>query len=193
MFKWLSRLVRLTDEGVETGGTAAADASGDEDLRRAIHRTIRDVTADFDAFKYNTALAKLMALTNEVSAAVRERGARGGEPQHALEAISIMLSPLAPHVSEEIWHRLGHDDFVAAQRWPEFDAALLVEQTLQVPVQVDGRVRDTITVPAGAAQDDVVERARASDNVRRHLSERAIAKVIWVPDRLLNIVTRPAA
>jgi leucyl-tRNA synthetase len=193
MFKWLSRLVRLTDEHVEAGGPAASDPSGDEDLRRATHRTVRDVTSDFDAFKYNTALAKLMALTNEVSAAVRERGARGGDPQHALEVIAIMLSPLAPHAGEEVWHRLGHDDFVAEQRWPEYDATLLVAHTVEVPVQVDGRVRDTITVPAGAAQDDVVEVARASDNVRRHLSERVIAKVIWVPDRLLNLVTRPAA
>ena len=193
MFKWLSRLVRLTDEHVDAGGAAAADPAGDEDLRRATNRTIRDVTADFDAFKYNTALAKLMALTNEVSAAVRERGVRGGDPQHALEVIAIMLSPIAPHVSEEVWHRLGHERFVAAQRWPEFDATLLVERTLEVPVQVDGKVRDTVTVPAGAAQDDVVELARASDNVRRHLSERTIVKVIWVPDRLLNLVTRPAA
>jgi leucyl-tRNA synthetase len=196
MFKFLSRLARLTDEHVEAGGAAPAGGSGpasaDEDLVRATHRTIRDVTADFDDFKYNTALAKLMALTNEVSAAVRERGARGGDPQHALEVIAIMLSPIAPHIAEELWHRLGHADFVAAQRWPEFDAALLVEQTRQVPVQVDGKVRDTISVAVGAAEADVVEQARGSDNVGRHLAGREVVKVIWVPDRLLNLVTRPA-
>jgi leucyl-tRNA synthetase len=192
MFKFLSRLVRLTDEHVESGGAAAADVAGDEALRRAAHRTIRDVTDDYEAFKYNTALAKLMSLTNEVSAAVRERGARGGDPQHALEVIAIMLSPIAPHVAEEIWQRLGHDDFVAEQRWPEFDADLLVERTVEVPVQVDGRVRDTVTVAVGAAEDAVVGVARRSENVQRHLTDRAIVKVIWVPDRLLNLVTRPA-
>jgi leucyl-tRNA synthetase len=193
MFKWLSRLARLTDEHVAAGSDAGPAGSGsDEQLRRATHRTIRDVSADFEVFKYNTALAKLMTLTNEVSAAFRERGVRGGDVQHALEVIQIMLSPIAPHIAEELWHRLGHDDFVAAQRWPEFDATLLVEQTVQIPVQVDGRVRDTITVSLGLDSDDVVAIAAQSDNVDRHLSGREVVKVIWVPDRLLNLVTRPA-
>src|SRR5690606_35224668 len=90
-YKWLSRLARLTDEHVAAGGAG----EGDEQLRRAVHRTIRDVTDDYEAFKYNTALAKLMTLTNEVSAAFRERGVRGGDVQHALEVIQIMLSPIA--------------------------------------------------------------------------------------------------
>jgi leucyl-tRNA synthetase len=189
MFKWLSRLARLTDEHVGAGGT---DTGGDDELRRVTHRTIRDVTADFEAFKYNTALAKLMTLTNEVSAAFRERGARGGDVQHALEVLQVMLSPIAPHIAEELWHRLGHSDFVAEQRWPEFDAALLIDTTLRIPVQVDGRVRDTITVAVGSSQDDVVAVAQRADNVARHLADRALVKVIWVPDRLLNLVTRPA-
>jgi leucyl-tRNA synthetase len=188
MFKWLSRLARLTDEHIAAGGV---DSGGDEGLRRVTHRTIRDVTADFEAFKYNTALAKLMTLTNEISAAFREREVRGGDVQHALEVIQIMLSPVAPHIAEELWHRLGHSDFVAEQRWPEFDATLLIESTLQIPVQVDGRVRDTITVTAGKGQDDVVAVARRADNVARHLSGRELVKVVWVPDRLLNLVTRP--
>jgi leucyl-tRNA synthetase len=193
MFKWLSRLARLTDEHIAADPSgSAADPSAAEDLRRATHRTIRDVTADYEAFKYNTALAKLMTLTNEVSAALRERGVRGGEVQHALEVIQIMLSPIAPHIAEELWHRLGHSDFVAVQRWPEFDAALLIEKTLQIPVQVDGRVRDTVTMSAGSSQDDVVAVARQAGNVARHLSGRTLVKVIWVPDRLLNLVTRPA-
>jgi leucyl-tRNA synthetase len=193
MFKWLSRLARLTDEHIAADPSgSAADPSAAEDLRRATHRTIRDVTADYEAFKYNTALAKLMTLTNEVSAALRERGVRGGDVQHALEVIQIMLSPIAPHIAEELWHRLGHGDFVAVQRWPEFDATLLIEKTLQIPVQVDGRVRDTVTMAAGSSQDDVVAVARQAANVARHLSGRTLVKVIWVPDRLLNLVTRPA-
>jgi leucyl-tRNA synthetase len=196
MFKWLSRLVRLTDEHIAGGPTAeepaAVEAGAVEDLRRATHRTIRDVTDDYEAFKYNTALAKLMSLTNAVSTAFREHGVRGGEVHHALEVIQIMLSPIAPHVAEELWHRLGHDDFVAEQHWPQFDAALLVEHTVEIPIQVDGRVRDTVTVAAGLGSDDVVAVAKQSDNVGRHLSGRVVTKVIWVPDRLLNLVTRPA-
>ncbi|HSK89757.1 MAG TPA: leucine--tRNA ligase [Euzebyales bacterium] len=189
MFKFLSRLARLTDEHIAAGGV---DGGADEDLRRATHRAIRDVTADFDAFKYNTALAKLMTLTNEVSTAFRERGTRGGDVQHALEVVQVMLSPIAPHIAEELWHRLGHEDFVAQQRWPEFDAALLVEQTVQIPVQVDGKVRDTVTVAAGSDRDDAVATAQRSANVARHLADREVVKVVWVPDRLVNLVTRPA-
>ncbi|CAN5917653.1 leucine--tRNA ligase [soil metagenome] len=195
MFKFLSRLSRLTDAHVESSGgegASEADPAGDVDLRRATHRAIRDVTVDYDTFKYNTGIAKLMTLTNEVSAAVRERDVRGGDPQHALEVIAIMLSPIAPHVAEELWHRLGHTDFVAVQRWPEFDPTLLVEQTVEVPVQVDGRVRDTVSIAVGATQDDAVALAQASDNVARHMEGRQVVKVIWVPDRLLNLVTRPA-
>jgi leucyl-tRNA synthetase len=193
MFKWLSRLARLSDEHLAAEVTAAPGADGAVDeLRRATHRTIRDVSEDYEAFKYNTALAKLMTLTNEVSTAFRERGVRGGDVQHALEVIQIMLSPIAPHLAEELWHRLGHDDFVAEQRWPEFDATLLVEETVQVPVQVDGKVRDTITIAAAAGQDAAVAAAEQAANVARHLAGRTVAKVIWVPGRLLNLVTRPA-
>ena len=196
MFKWLSRLVRLTDEHIAADATVEEPGGGEarakEELRRVTHRTIRDVTEDFEAFKYNTALAKLMSLTNEVSTAFRERGVRGSDVHHALEVIQIMLSPIAPHVAEELWHRLGHDDFVAQQRWPEFDATLLVENTVEVPVQVDGRLRATITVDVGLSQEGVVALAQRSDNVGRHLSGRTVAKVIWVPDRLLNLVTQPA-
>jgi leucyl-tRNA synthetase len=133
-----------------------------------------------------------MTLTNEVSTAFRERGVRGGDVQHALEVIQIMLSPIAPHIAEELWHRLGHNDFVAQQRWPEYDATLLVERTAQIPVQVDGKVRDTITIAAAAGQDAAVAAAEQAANVARHLAGRTVAKVIWVPGRLLNLVTRPA-
>ncbi|HSK96290.1 MAG TPA: leucine--tRNA ligase, partial [Euzebyales bacterium] len=192
MFKWLSRLARLTDEHLAADPGTADAAEAAEELRRATHRTIRDVTADFEVFKYNTALAKLMTLTNEVSTAFRERGVRGGDVHHALEVLQIMLSPIAPHIAEELWHRLGHDDFVAQQRWPEFDATLLVERTVQIPVQVDGRVRDTVTIAVESSEADAVAAAERSANVARHLEGRTVAKVIWVPGRLLNLVTRPA-
>ena len=187
MFKFLSRLARLVDEHV----AADADGAADADLDRARHRTVAGVTADFPDFKYNTAIAKLMTLTNETSHAFRERGVRGASVQAALEAIAIMLSPIAPHIAEELWSRLGHEPFAASAAWPTFDPAMLIEDELKIPVQVDGKVRDTIVMPKGADQADVEEAARASANVGRNLDGRAVVKVIWVPDRLLNFVTRP--
>jgi leucyl-tRNA synthetase len=147
---------------------------------------------DFGAFKYHTAIAKLMTLANETSTAFREQGVRGRAVQDALEAIQVMLSPIAPHVAEELWHRLGHDDFVAAASWPSYDPALLVEQTRRIPIQVDGKLRDTMILAAGSSQDEAAAAARQLDNVERYLQGRSIVKVVWVPDRLVNFVTRPA-
>ena len=188
MHKWLGRFLRLVDEHVAGRG---ADAAGEDDeLRRATHRAIAGVTEDFEAFKYNTALAKLMTLTNEAGAAVRERGAGGRVLDDALAAVAVMLSPIAPHVAEEAWARLGRDGFVAEAGWPAHDPALLVEETVEVPVQVDGKVRGTMTVAVDADEDAATSAARDLDNVARHLDGRQVVKTIWVPGRMLNFVTR---
>jgi leucyl-tRNA synthetase len=188
MYKWLSRLVRLAQRATESGAGDDAQAA---QLRRETHRTIAAVTDDYEAFKYNTAIAKMMALTNAVSAQV-QAGVRGAAVREAMEAIAVMLSPIAPHVCEEIWHVLGHDGFVSAATWPVFDPAQLVEDVKRIPVQVDGKVRATLVLPTGVAQADAEAAARADANVARHVEGREVVKVVWVPDRMLNLVTRPA-
>jgi leucyl-tRNA synthetase len=194
MFKWLSRLARLVDEHTQTAsnGSMPATDEGAPQLRRALHRTIASVTEDYDSYKYNTALAKLMTLTNEVSAAFREHNVRGAPVQEALEAIQVMLAPIAPHVAEELWARLGGAYSVHQQSWPTYEEALLVEHTKRIPVQVNGKVRETITLPTGAEQQAAETVARGEANVARHLEGGEVVKVIWVPDRLLNFVTRPS-
>ena len=192
MFKFLSRLARLVDEHV-AAPEPRTEGGRDAALDRATHRAIAAVTDDFQNYKYNTAIAKLMTLTNETSQAFRERGVRGASIQFALESVQIMLSPIAPHLTEELWSRLGHEPFVASAAWPSFDEAMLVEDELKIPVQVDGKVRDTIVIAKGADQGAVEDLAKSSDNVARNLAGRAVVKVVWVPDRLMNFVTRPAA
>jgi leucyl-tRNA synthetase len=185
MFKWLARLCRLADKVA-----AGADDEGNEtELRRAQHKTIAAVTDDYDRFKYNTVLAKLMSLTNAVSARVQD-GSTGPAVRDSLTTIAMLMSPIAPHVAEELWHRLGNEGFVAAGTWPEADPALLVEDTKKIPVQVDGKVRETMLLAVGASKDDAEAAGRALDNVARHLDGRETVKVVWVPDRLLNFVTR---
>jgi leucyl-tRNA synthetase len=188
VFRWLGRLCRLVDEHAASGG-ADAEAAGDtEAVERAAHRAIAGVTDDFEQFKYNTAIAKLMELSNEVGAAQRA-GARGPAVQHALEAAAVMLSPIAPFVAEELWQRLGREPSVAFAQWPIFDPAKLATDTITVPVQVDGKVRGEVEVAAEAGEDEVVAAARAVDNVARHLEGRQVEKTVWVPGRLLNLVT----
>jgi leucyl-tRNA synthetase len=186
MFKWLNRLTRIVDEHV----TARSD-SGSDELRRATHRTIAAVGDDYEKYKYNTALAKLMALTNSISAVTND-GDHGPAVTEALESLLIMLSPIAPHIAEELWHRLGHTDFVVMTPWPEHDEALLVEDTKRIVVQINGKLRDTVDMAAGVSQNDAEGTARGLDNVARHLDGMQVVKVIWVPDRLLNFVVRPA-
>ncbi len=186
MFKWLNRLTRIVDEHV-----AARSDDGSEELRRATHRTIAAVGDDYEKYKYNTALAKLMALTNSISA-VTNKGDHGPAVTEALEALLVMLSPIAPHLAEELWHRLGHTDFVVVAPWPQHDEALLVEDTKRIVVQINGKLRDTVDMAAGTAQDEAEAAARDLDNVARHLHDMQVVKVIWVPDRLLNFVVRPA-
>ncbi|MGH3441890.1 MAG: class I tRNA ligase family protein, partial [Nitriliruptorales bacterium] len=188
--RWLSRLWRTTLEHAN----GQADA-GDDDavlaLRRSTHRTIADVTADYDAFKYNTAIAKLMALSNDVGDAVRT-GVAGAPVREALEAIVQMLAPAAPFVTEELWSRLGHEESVHFSRWPEADETLLAVDQVNVVVQVDGRLRDRMTLPQGVEAAMLRERAAALDNVARHLENREVVRVVVVADRLVNFVTREA-
>jgi len=186
MFKWLTRLCRMVDELV---GSPNGTPPGGE-LARLTARTIAGVTEDFEAHKYNTAIAKLMTLANGITAELRD-GAHGGDIRAAVEAMLIMLSPVAPHVTEELWHRLGNGHSVHRASWPGYDPALLVEETRRIVLQVDGKLRDTVEVPAGAGEDEVTSAARALDGVARHLEGRLVVKVVWVPDRLLNFVTRP--
>jgi len=108
----------------------------------------------------------------------------------ALESLLVMLSPIAPFITDELWHRLGHTDFVHDQRWPDFDESLLVADIVQIPVQVNGKVRGTIEVSAGATQADADSAARAEANVARYVDDGEVVKTIWVPDRLLNYVVR---
>jgi leucyl-tRNA synthetase len=193
MHKWLSRLTRLVDTHIAQAGGETPVGESAAALSRAQHLAVKGITEDFAAFKYNTAIAKLMTLTNEVSTAVRERDVRGTVVAEALSALQIMLSPIAPFLAEELWQRLGHDHSVHAQSWPAFDPALLVEPTKTIPVQVDGKVRETTSLPAGADREAAEVAGRALANVARHLADREVVKVVWVPDRLLNFVTRPRA
>ena len=184
MFKWLNRLTRLVDEHVAVGET-----KGGDDLRPPTHKTIASVTEDYEKYKYNTALAKLMALTNTITASTGA-GNHGPAVGEALEALLIMLSPIAPHIAEELWHRLGNEDFVVVTEWPEYDEELLVEETKRIAIQINGKLRDTIDVTTGTSQEETEAAARESANVARHLEGKDVAKIVFVPDRLLNFVVR---
>jgi leucyl-tRNA synthetase len=195
MHRWLSRLWRLAladvtvDEGADAGtpGTgSAADALG---LRRATHLAIDGCTSDYAAHKYNTVIAKLMGLTNSVREATRA-GVTGAPVDEAVDAALLMLAPICPFITEELWTRRGHEGSVHDQRWPMADATLLTQDSVELVVQVDGKVRARMTVDQGTPDAELADRARQLDPIGPLLTGREVARTIVVADRLVNFVLR---
>ena len=173
-------------------------ASAAEGLRRFAHRTVKRVTDDHADFGFNTMVSALMELTNRL---VRLRGtdvAEGPEWDEAVSLLLLLLAPLAPHVSEELWSRRlaarGEEwSSIHAQSWPSFDPALVAESEIELPVQVNGRLRDVINIPAGLSEVEIEQIALARDKIRAHLEGHEVVRVIHVPGRLVNVVTRSGA
>jgi leucyl-tRNA synthetase len=178
---WVGRVWRAVSEAAERDGELS------DGLRRFMHRTTARVTDDLDRFKYNTAIARLMELTNEL-----RRSLDAGEPaREAGERLALLLAPFAPFLAEELWREvLGHETSVHLERWPSFDPDLVREDQVTMVAQVDGKVRDRFEVSADIAEDEAVAMARASENVRRHLDGREEVRVIARPPKLVNFVTR---
>jgi leucyl-tRNA synthetase len=186
---WLQRVWRLCEDNrdiVRVGEMHLGPA--EVALRKHLHKTIKVVTEDYESFSFNTAIARLMELVNQ---AYRYHTVGGGNPQvmrELIEALLKMLAPMAPFVTEEAWHRLGYEDSIHFEAWPSFDPGLAAEDEVTMVVQVNGKVRDTIRVPAGIGEDDMRELALASEKVRGHLDGNEPAKIIVRPPKLVNIV-----
>jgi leucyl-tRNA synthetase len=158
-------------------------------LRRMTHRTIARVTHDtFDRLQFNTAIAALMELVNELTSFEPIGGRQYEALRESLEVLALCLSPFAPHIAEECWHGIGRTEELALHAWPDADPALVAEEEVTVAVQVNGKLRGEVRVPVDASQDLVQERALALDRVKSHLDGKAIRKVVYVPKRLMNLV-----
>jgi leucyl-tRNA synthetase len=144
------------------------------------------VTDDLDRFKFNTTIAAMMEMSNGLG------HLRGGVSrkvwQEASETLTLLLAPSAPHLAEELWHRLGHDQSVHVASWPKYDPALTVERQITLVVQVNGKVRDKIEAPADIGEDDAKQLALDSPRVQQQLNGATVRQVIYVPGRLVNIV-----
>ncbi|MGD0540724.1 MAG: leucine--tRNA ligase, partial [Tepidisphaeraceae bacterium] len=155
-----------------------------DDLDRQMHRTIKKVAEDIESLRFNTAIAELIKLNNEFG----RLGA--GVPRELAETFTLLLAPLAPHLAEEIWNRLGHDASLSRHPWPKYDPAKLVESTLELPVQVNGRVRGTVSIRTDAAEEEVLEAALGVASVKPWLEGKTLAKRIYVPKKLVSFVVK---
>lgn len=170
-----SEVVKLSDAVVETAPP--------EDQLRFLHKTIKAVTDDIERLAFNTAISRMMEFTNFMSSQESRSGS-------VLEQFVLLLSPFAPHIAEELWNVLGHSNTLAYESWPTYDPALLVEDTVEIPIQVNGKLRGKIIVPAGIDAAALQAAAQADEAVHKHLEGKTIVKVVAIPGRMVNFVVR---
>jgi leucyl-tRNA synthetase len=192
-WRYLNRLWRLLDERLEAlaaSGTASPDplspaAAG---LRRALHQTIVAVTDELERFHFNKAVALIRELSNRLEAFDLADPAAPALLRQGLETQVLLLGPMVPHIAEELWQRLGHDTLLADAPWPEADAAWLVEDRVTLAVQVNGKLRATISLPRGSDSAAAEAAALAEPNVRRGLAGKPPRRIVVVPDKIVNLV-----
>jgi leucyl-tRNA synthetase len=188
--KFLQRVWRLVlePESIADESGAAGSPVDAAVLRRKVAQTVGKVTEHYDELRFNTAVAFLMELANLMQDYLVGGGTRDAEWDGAVRTLLKLLNPLAPHVCEEMWERLGEHGLLADAEWPAFDAAAAAELQVTIVVQVAGRVRDKLVLDAGSSEAQVLRAAMGGDKVRAALNGRDPSKVVYVPDRLINLV-----
>ena len=179
-------VVRFQNKVYNIVSTAAANQVNemDEETTRLLHKTMKKVTEDIDSMAFNTAISAMMVFANHL------QGLKENVPVEAAEKLALMLSPFAPHLGEECWSMLGHEESLAYHPWVEYDEELCVDDTITMGVQVNGKARGEITIPKDADQDTAMAAAKEVDRVMAQLEGKDIKKVIYVPGRILNIVAK---
>ena len=186
--RWLNRVWALVERNPEDLNSAETDPQTVRDTLRILHRTVRKCHGDLDRFKFNTAIASLMELVNHLSRVWAEASVDPDTWRECIEKFLLLLAPIAPHLSEELWERTGHAYSIHQQSFPAWDDALAAEETITLVVQVNGKVRDRIEVPAGIDEPTAHQLALASDKVRPYTEGKVVDKAIYVPGRLVNVV-----
>ncbi len=190
MNRFIRRTFQVVSESVGRpidGDDTTAEAKA---IRRLTHQTIRKVTEDIEQFAFNTMVAALIEFTNALMAQRETPVVSTPAWRDAVDTLVLLMAPSTPFVAEELWQRLGHPYSVHHQDWPVFDASLLTVAEVELVVQVNGKVRERLTVPVGLTEADALAQVRDLPKVREHMGDREPVKVIHVPDRLINIVVR---
>jgi leucyl-tRNA synthetase len=184
--RFLNRVWTLVGETYELSAGAEGD---DPELLRVVHKTIRRVEERIESFRFNTMVSTLMEFVNFLVDRQRAGSWQTATFHQALETLMVLLAPSAPFAADELWYLTGHDVNVHLQAWPAWDEALVGDETIRIPVEVDGKLRDVLAAPPDIARDDLRAAALASPRVRQHLAGRRIKRVVYVPGKILNIVT----
>ncbi|MBS3995161.1 MAG: class I tRNA ligase family protein, partial [Alkaliphilus sp.] len=174
--RFLDRIWKLKD----------AVQAGDEfskDLEIAIHKTIKKVSEDMEALKFNTAIAALMSLLNEYQS-------KGSITSGEFKIFLMILNPIAPHITEELWSDMNYGEMITEQTWPQWDEEKTKDEEIEIVIQINGKIKDKIIIPTGSSQEFVREKFLKDQKITELLSGKQIVKEIYVPERIYNIVVR---
>ena len=186
--RWANRVWDICARDSRILDDLPTDTDSVRDLRRDLHKTIRRVGEDIESFKFNTAIAAMMEFSNALNQAWERKDVDVEVWKESLKTLALMMSPITPFLAEEIWEKLGHPFSVHQQDWPAWDPELAADEMITLVVQVNGRLRDRIEVPADISEQDAQEKALASERVAVHTDGKTIRRVIYVPGRLVNVV-----
>ncbi|MBO6947780.1 MAG: leucine--tRNA ligase [Rhodospirillales bacterium] len=192
-WRYVNRLWRLISEPpfapADKGASRPADVAGSAlDVERMVHKTVATVTADLERFHFNKAVARVRELSNAVETLKETDPGAAWVLRFASETLAILAGPLMPHLAEEMWSALGHDALIADTAWPEADESMLVEDTITVAVQVNGKLRGTLEIAKDADKETVEQSALMLDNVQSFIAGKEVRKVIVVPNKIVNVV-----
>jgi leucyl-tRNA synthetase len=153
----------------------------DPETAKLVHRTVKKVGEDIESLRFNTAVSAMMILSNRLNGL-------DPVPREALEKLLLCLAPFAPHLAEELWEKLAHAPSIGAVPWPEFDPALCIDETVEIAVQVNGKVRARIELPREASEESARTAALADPNIQRFVEGKAVRKFVYVPGRIANLI-----
>jgi leucyl-tRNA synthetase len=188
-YRFLNRIWTLAQEFIDSKSESSEPAGEAKALLRATHRMIKKVTEDLQKLYFNTAVAAQMETVNELYKLKEEdHFANRAAWQFAIESLLLLLAPFAPHMSEELWQQLGHDQSIHTSPWPKFDESYLVQDSLVVVVQINGKLRSQLILPIDVAEVQAIEAAKADQKIIDHLAGKPVKKAIYVPGRLVNLV-----
>ena len=187
-YRFLNRVWNLTQEYVAAPETGAAN---DAEILKATHATIKKVTSDIEDEKFNTAVAAMMELVNTLYKLKEAQPIAKTEAwTFAIEGLLQILAPFAPHITEELWHELGHSDTIHRDHWPKWDESLLVADTMTIIVQVNGKLRAKLELAKDTPAEEIEAAALVDEKVVHFLGDKKPAKVIYIPGRLVNLVVK---
>jgi leucyl-tRNA synthetase len=195
-FRFLNRVWKLFQEllgkpDFNTAGEPVAVTEKDKDVRRKTHQTIQKITNDLTSgFKFNTAVSAMMELINNLYEYKEVPGAKTSILREAVEALVKLMGPFTPHIADEMWSRLGKRGIILEAGWPVYKPELLKSDTVEIPVQANGKLKTRVTVPVGLSEKDILDLVRNDAQLQKYIDPEKIQKIIWIKDKLANFILK---